>query len=78
MRRHLGSAELAGESRPRYGKRLDAKLLHKRPAGHVTQREIVERVLASGERALVWGKYGGQNRSRSDCAAAPQRRIIGE
>lgn len=73
LRRHLGGAKPDGESRPRYGKPLDAKPLHNRPAGKVTQREIVEllqgmagvapttanRVRASLSAMFAWGMKAG-------------------
>ena len=73
LRRHLGGAKDDGESRPRYGKPLDAKQLHKHPAGRVTQRLIVDllqgiaevapttanRVRASLSAMFTWGMKAG-------------------
>lgn len=73
LRRHLGGAKDEGGSRPRHGKALDAKPLHKLPVGRVTQRVIVDllqgiadvapitanRVRASLSAMFAWGMKAG-------------------
>ncbi len=73
LRRHLGGAKDEGESRPRHGKPLDVKPLHKQPVGRVNQRVIVDllqgiaevapttanRVRASLSAMFAWGLKAG-------------------